>query len=90
MRYSEAFSLLRFNVFVVHVSLLLRPLCSVKKLSIISYSLHRVELYLYDRALKSEAVKPPSTYREPLKNKCRNVSKIIEKRRLATSTPTKC
>ena len=45
-----------------------------------------LELYLYDRALKSEAVKPPSTYREPLKNRCRNVSKIIEKRRLATST----
>ena len=44
-----------------------------------------LELYLYDRALKSEAVKPPSTYREPLKNRCGNISKIIEKRRLATS-----
>ena len=44
----------------------------------------KVELYLYDRALKSEAVKSPSTDREPLKNRCRNVSKIIEKRRLAS------
>ena len=39
---------------------------------------YTVELYLYDRALKSEALKSPSPEREPLKNKCKSLSKIVK------------
>ena len=37
-----------------------------------------VELYHYDRALKSEALKSPSTDREALKNRCKSVSKMVK------------
>ena len=38
----------------------------------------QIELYHYDRALKSEAKKWPSTDGEPVKNRCKSVSKMVK------------
>ena len=45
-----------------------------------------LELYLFDYALQLEAEKSPSTLKEALQNRCKTLSKIVEKPRLASTT----